>query len=135
MTLWKAIAAARASAWPKAASAICVLIIFVASLLPESERITVGLPGKIEHVIAYGVTGLLLGLAAPSRKEAILAAANLVLMACLLEVLQHWSTGRHPRISDAVVSALAGMLGVGLSAWLRKGAETHLAALRQQDGR
>ena len=62
------------------------------------------------------------------------AAANLALMACLLEFLQQWSTGRHPRVSDAVVSALAGMLGVGLSAWLRKGAEMQ-RALRQQDGK
>ena len=45
---------------------------------------------------------------------------------CLLEFLQQWSAGRHPRVSDAVVGALAGMLGAGLSAWLRKGAEAHL---------
>ena len=135
MALWKVIGAARHSAWPKAAGALCVLIVFVASLLPESERITMGLPGKIEHFIAYGVTGLLLGLSAPSRNGAMLAAANLALMACLLEFLQQWSTGRHPRVSDAVVSALAGMLGVGLSAWLRKGAEMQRAALRQQDGK
>ena len=135
MALWKVIGVARHSAWPKAAGALCVLIVFVASLLPENERITMGLPGKIEHFIAYGVTGLLLGLSAPSRNCAMLAAANLALMACLLEFLQQWSTGRHPRLSDAVVSALAGMLGVGLSAWLRKGAETHVARLRQQDGK
>ena len=135
MALWKVIGAARHSAWPKAAGALCVLIVFSASLLPESERITIGLPGKIEHFIAYGVTGLLLGLSAPSRNGAMLAAANLALMACLLEFLQQWSTGRHPRVSDAVVSALAGMLGVGLSAWLRKGADTHVARLRQQDGK
>ena len=135
MALWKVIGVARHSAWPKAAGALCVLIVFVASLLPESERITMGLPGKIEHFIAYGVTGLLLGLSAPSRNGAMLAAANLALMACLLEFLQQWSTGRHPRVSDAVVSALAGMLGVGLSAWLRKGAEMQRAALRQQDGK
>ena len=135
MALWKVIGVARHSAWPKAAGALCVLIVFVASLLPENERITMGLPGKIEHFIAYGVTGLLLGLSAPSRNGAMLAAANLALMACLLEFLQQWSTGRHPRVSDAVVSALAGMLGVGLSAWLRKGADTHVARLRQQDGK
>ena len=56
----------------------------------------------------------------------ILAALNLALLACLLEFLQQWSAGRHPRVSDAVVGALAGMLGAGLSAWLRKGAEAHL---------
>jgi hypothetical protein len=65
-----------------------------------------------------------------------LAALNLALLACLLEFLQQWSAGRHPRVSDAVVGALAGMLGAGLSAWLRKDAEAHgcLSAAGAQRG-
>jgi VanZ family protein len=78
------------------------------------------------RALAYSVTGLLLGLAMSKRNAPILAALNLALLACLLEFLQQWSAGRHPRVSDAVVGALAGMLGAGLSAWLRKGAEAHL---------
>ena len=93
--------------------------------MPETERVPTGLPyGKLEHFLT-SVTGLLLGLAMSGRKAPILAALNLALLACLLEVLQQWSAGRHPRVSDAVVGALAGMLGAGLSAWLRKGAEAH----------
>ena len=127
MVIWKVIDAARQSGLVKAAAALCVLVIIIVSLLPETERVPTGLPdGKLEHFLAYSVTGLLLGLAMSGRKAPILAALNLALLACLLEFLQQWSAGRHPRVSDAVVGALAGMLGAGLSAWLRKGAEAHL---------
>ena len=61
------------------------------------------------------------------RKAPILAALNLALLACLLEFLQQWSAGRHPRVSDAVVGALAGHAGCSsCSAWLRKGAGAQL---------
>ena len=122
MVIWKVINACQ-SGWVKAAAALCVLAICIGSLLPETDRVPTGLPdGKLEHFLAYSVTGLLLGLAMSGRKAPILAALNLALLACLLEFLQQWSAGRHPRVSDAVVGALAGMLGAGLSAWLRKGA-------------
>ena len=95
-------------------------------------RVTAGLPGKFEHVIAYSVTGLLLGLSIPSKNGPLLAAVNLSWIACLLEFLQQWSPGRHPRVSDAVVGTVAGMLGAGLAAWLRKRAENNLAAPQRQ---
>jgi VanZ family protein len=117
----------RYSIWTKAAGALCVLLIFILSLLPQTERLPTGLPGKLEHLIAYGVSGLLLGLSTSSRRGPVLVAATLGLIACLLEFLQQWSPGRHPRLSDAVVGAVAGILGASLSAWLRKGAEAHLA--------
>src|SRR5262245_62396057 len=125
MVIWKVINAARQSGWVKAAAALCVLAICIGSLLPQTERVPTGLPGKLEHFLAYGVTGLLLGLAMSGRNAPIWAALNLALLACFLEFLQQWSTGRHPRVSDAVVGALTSMLGAGLSAWLRKGAEAH----------
>jgi hypothetical protein len=75
MVIWKVIDAARQSGWVKAAAALCVLAICIGSLLPETERLTTGLPsGKLEHFLAYGVTGLLLGLAMSGRKAPILAA-------------------------------------------------------------
>jgi VanZ family protein len=109
------------SRWAKAAAAFSVLLIFVGSLLPEAERIPTGLPGKLEHFVAYGLTGLLLGLTISGKNGPTLAAANLAWIACLLEFLQQWSPGRHPRVSDAVVGAAAAILGAALSAWLRKG--------------
>ena len=127
MVIWKVINAARQSGWVKASAVICVLVICILSLLPQTERVPTGVPGKLEHFLAYGVTGLLLELAMSGRNAPIWAALNLALLACLLEFLQQWSAGRHPRVSDAVVGALAGMLGAGISAWLRKGAERQAA--------
>ena len=113
----------RRSWWTKAAAAFCVVVIFVGSLLPQDERMFTGLPGKLEHFVAYGLTGLLLGLTISNRNGPALAAVSLTWIACLLEFLQQWSPGRHPRVSDAVVSAAAAMLGASLSAWLLKRAE------------
>ena len=125
----KLIDATRSSGWAKGAAAFCVLAIFIGSLLPQAERLSTGfLPGKLEHFVAYGVTGLLLGLTISNRNGPSLAAVSLACMAFLLEFLQQWSPGRHPRVSDAVVGAAAAMLGASLSAWLRKRAEMRLAA-------
>jgi VanZ family protein len=107
------------SLWTKAASGVCLLFIVVYSLIPQAERLGTGIPGEIEHVLAYGVTGLLLGLSFRSEKGPLWAAMHLAWIACLLEVLQQWAPGRHPRLSDAVISAAAGVLGAALAAWLR----------------
>ena len=116
----KIIAAAPNSLWSKAASGLCLLFIVIYSLIPEVERVNTGLPGKFEHVLAYSATGLLLGLSIRSEKGPLLAAVNLTWIACLLEFLQQWAPGRHPRVSDAIVSAVAGALGAALAAWLRR---------------
>jgi VanZ family protein len=106
------------SPWAKVAAAFCVLVIVMGSLLPQAERISSGLPGKLEHFVAYSVTGLLLGLTISNRNGPTLAAIGLACLAFLLEFLQQWSPGRHPRVSDAVVGVAAAMLGASLSAWL-----------------
>ena len=128
MANWKMIDATRRSRWAKAAAAFCVLAIFIGSLVPQAERLSTGLSGKLEHFVAYGLTGLLLGLTISNRNGPALAAVSLACIAFLLEFLQQWSPGRHPRVSDAVVSAAAAMLGASLSAWLRKRAKMRLAA-------
>jgi VanZ family protein len=124
LSFGKLISAAPHSVWTKAASAICLLFIIVYSLIPQTERVNSGFPGKIEHVLAYSVTGLLLGLSFRSEKGPLIAAWILSLMACLLEFLQHWAPGRHPRVSDAVFGAVAGVVGAALAAWLRRRART-----------
>jgi len=108
--------------WIKAAGAACVIAIIVFSLIPQAERVSTGLPGKYEHFLAYSVTGLILGLAIPGKKGPILAGGFLIALACLLEVLQLWSPGRHPRVSDAIVGAVSGILGAAIAAWLRRNA-------------
>lgn len=108
------------SVWTKIASGACILLIVVFSLLPQDERVTVGLPGQDEHFLAYSLTGLLFGLALPGKRGPLSAACYLALLACAMEFLQQWSPGRHPRISDAVISALAGLVGAMLAMGLRQ---------------
>lgn len=128
MSFREIIAAATNSLWTKAASAICLLFIVVYSLIPQTERVGTGFPGKIEHVLAYSVTGLLLGLSIRSEKGPFLAVAHLTWLAYLLEFLQQWSRGRHPRMSDAIISVAAGALGAALASWLRKRAGTNFTS-------
>lgn len=97
------------SPWIKAAAAACVVTIVVFSLIPQAERVSTGLPGKYEHFLAYSGTGLILGLAMSGKKGPFLAGGFLIGLACLLEVLQLWSPGRHPRVSDAIVGAVSGI--------------------------
>ena len=127
MVIWKVINAARQSGWVKAAAALCVLAICILSLLPETDRVPTGLPGKLEHFLAYGVTGLLLGLAMSGRNAPIWAALNLALLACLLEFLQQWSTGRHPRVSDGGwrTHRFAGRRLVGMAAEAHRNGRIH----------
>jgi VanZ family protein len=99
---------------------ICVLFISVYSLIPEAERADTGLPGKLEHFIAYSITGYLLGLSIRARNGPLLAAGMLSWLACVLEFLQQWAPGRHPRVSDAIVSAAAAVIGAAVAASLRK---------------
>src|SRR4029077_10287293 len=87
MSFRELIAAATNSLWTKAASAICLLFIIVYSLIPQSERVNTGFPGSIEHVLAYSLTGLLLGLAIRSKRAPLLAATHLTWLGCLLEFL------------------------------------------------
>jgi VanZ family protein len=108
------------SLWIKVAGGTCVVAIIVFSLIPQVERVSTGLPGKYEHFLAYSVTGLILGLAIQGKKGLILAGGFLIGLASLLEVLQLWSPGRHPRVSDAIVGAASGILGAAIAAWLRR---------------
>lgn len=120
MSVGEIVSIATQSVWTKVASGVCILLIFVLSLLPQDERVTVGLPGQDEHFIAYSLTGFLLGLAISSKRGPLWAAANLAWIACLLEFLQQWSPGRHPRVSDAFLSASAGLVGAMLAMCLRR---------------
>jgi VanZ family protein len=92
------------------------VLVAILSLIPGHWQRRTGLPGPIEHLIAYFGTGAVLAIALPQRWTPWLAAAALFAYACLLEVLQNFSPGRDPRLIDAVVSG-AGALGGTLTMW------------------
>jgi VanZ family protein len=123
----KIIAVSCGALWTKALSGICLSFIVFYSLIPQTERLSTGIPGKDEHVLAYSVTGLLLGLSFRTSWGPVLAAAILSAQACILEFLQQWAPGRHPRVSDAIVGAAAGALGALGSSCLRRYAEKRYA--------
>jgi VanZ family protein len=85
-----------------------------ASLGPPLLRPQSDLGQDGEHALAFVLVGLAFGLAYPSRRWA--TSAISVVMIGLLELLQLWAPGRHARLEDFVVDALAACVGFALVA-------------------
>lgn len=88
-----------------------VALISVLSLIPGEARPHI-MPGQVEHFVAYLMTSFVLALAYPGRGKAILIALTLSGYSGILEILQLWIPGRHPRLTDVVVSSLGAWAGV-----------------------
>ena len=74
-----------------------------------------------EHMFAFLLVGLAFGLAYPRHR--VPTAALSVVLVGLLEVLQLWAPGRHARLDDFVIDALATCIGFALAAmfdWLTR---------------
>jgi VanZ family protein len=63
-----------------------------------------------EHALAFGLLGLAFGLAYPRNR--LVTAAIVVGMTGLVEVLQFLAPGRHARLEDFLVDALAACVGL-----------------------
>ncbi len=96
--------ALRAGAW------FCVALIGYLSLIPHEIEVRTGLPGEIEHVIAYAGTAGLFRLAYPSWAGWRIVVALSVYAACL-EGLQSFVAGRSPGVEGALVSGAGAVLG------------------------
>jgi hypothetical protein len=90
----------------------CVVALIVLSLVPGSERPHTGLPGQIEHVIAYCGTAALLGLGYPTTKARFGMVAMVVLLAAVLEMAQLWQPDRHSQFIDFAASSAGACLGM-----------------------
>ncbi len=90
-----------------------------ATLGPAEQRPHSNLGQNGEHAVAFALLGLAFGLAyarAPGR-----AAVFVLVYTGLVEVLQFLAPGRHARLSDFVVDALAacaGLVGARAIDWL-----------------
>jgi VanZ family protein len=87
-----------------------------ARLRPHSE---LGQDG--EHALAFVLVGLAFGLAYPRRR--LLTTGLAVVLVGVLELLQLWMPGRHARLEDFVVDALAACAGIAVAAamdWVRR---------------
>lgn len=96
-------------------------IIVLATLCPIQFRPVVA-PSDVERFVAFGLAGLLFGVAYPRK---ILVAALLVIgSAIALELMQRLVPGRHGRIFDADVKIVGACLGIAsamaVNLWMRR---------------
>ena len=82
----------------------CVALLAVLSLLPAEDMARTGLPGWVEHFVAYaGSSAIAMAGYGASRGIAQIIGGFWV-YAGILEYLQHFSPGRHPAIGDFAAS-------------------------------
>jgi len=69
-----------------------------------------------EHALAFILVGLAFGFA--YRRNRLLTASFVVAMTGAIEIMQFWVPGRHARLSDFIVDALAACAGLVAAAAL-----------------
>ena len=87
-----------------------------ATLGPPRLRPHADLGQNGEHALAFVLVGLAFGAAYPRHR--LLATVFAVAGIGLIEILQLWAPGRHARLEDFVVDALAAGVGFALIAGL-----------------
>ena len=89
----------------------CVFLLAVLSLMPAQDMVRTGLPGELEHLVAYAGSAAI-GMAGygPSR-GGVRVIGGFWVYAAILEYLQHFSPGRHPSLVDFAASALGALCG------------------------
>ena len=87
-----------------------------ATLGPPRYRPHSNLGQDGEHALAFVLVGLAFGFAYPRHR--LLTAAISVVMIGVVEILQLWAPGRHARLEDFVVDALAACAGLAAAAAL-----------------
>jgi VanZ family protein len=89
----------RIAAWGLAGATVAL------SLFPSGLRPVTGLPHVLEHFLMFAITGAAFGLGYELSRDAL--AIALVLFAGAVEIAQLFAPGRHARLSDFVVDAIA----------------------------
>lgn len=87
-----------------------------ATLGPANYRPQSDLGQGGEHGLAFVLVGVLFGLAYSERRWFVSFVS--VILIGLLEMLQFWAPGRHARLQDFVVDALAACAGLAISAMI-----------------
>lgn len=87
-----------------------------ATLGPPRFRPQSSLGQDGEHALAFILLGLVFGFA--YRRHRLLTSAIAVFAIGVIEVLQFWAPGRHARLEDFVVDALAACAGFAVAAGL-----------------
>lgn len=87
----------------------CVVILAVLSLLPARDLVRTGMPGEVEHFLAYAGSASIA--AGYGRRLALRTIGLFWIYAGVLEYLQYFSSGRHPSVADFAASALGALFG------------------------
>src|SRR5215469_5696018 len=80
-----------------------VVLLAVLSLVPAQDMVRTGMPGGVEHFVAYAGSASIT-VAGYGRQAAVRIIGLFWIYAGVLEYLQHFSPGRHPSIADFAAS-------------------------------
>lgn len=93
------------------ATLFCIILLAALSLMPEDDMVRTGLPGRLEHFIAYmGAAATTMG-GYRDRYGTVGVISFYWVYAGILEYLQQFSAGRHPSVWDFAASALGALCG------------------------
>ena len=89
----------------------CVVLFAVLSLLPAQKMVRTGLPGRLEHFVAYAGSSAVAMVGYGPSQGVVRIIGCFWLYSGILEYLQRFSPGRHPSIWDFAASALGALCG------------------------
>ena len=95
---------ARIAAW------VLSTAIIILSLVPPTLRPETSAPHSLEHFTIYAATGFAFGLGYKHRHD--LLAILLVIFTGSIEIAQLFVPGRHARLSDFIIDAIAACIGL-----------------------
>ena len=98
----------------------CVILLAILSLLPAQQMVRTGLPGRLEHFVAYAGSAAIAMAGYGVSRGGIQIIGGFWVYAGILEYLQHFSPDRHPSIADFAASALGALCGGLAIALLRR---------------
>jgi VanZ family protein len=108
---------ARIAAW------VLTAAIIILSLVPPGLRPETSAPHSVEHLTIYAATGFAFGLGYKHRRD--LMAILLVIFTGCIEIAQLFVPGRHARLSDFIIDAMAACMGLVFASLLSL-ARSHL---------
>ena len=88
-----------------------VILLAILSLLPDQQMMRTGLPGRVEHFVAYAGSAAIAVAGYGATRGGMQIIGGFWVYAAILEYLQHFSPGRHPAIGDFAASALGALCG------------------------
>jgi VanZ like family len=95
--------------WTRTVAWVLAIAIAVFSVVPPSLRLQTGLPHAFEHFAIFWVTGAAFTLGYTLTPLLVIV---LVVFSGAVEIVQLFIPGRHARVSDFIVDALACIIGL-----------------------